>query len=149
MHNFSNPSYAAQALQMAGSELARINQDLAQQGKHKNRASLASEFLADFQRASLASEFAKQLRNQIANFDQSLDEKHEVGMKLVSFGSSIKLHVSDVGYCNPGTILFWGLIEDGNKVELIQHVSQVSLLLIAVPKLKPEEPKRPIGFIKN
>ena len=43
----------------------------------------------------------------------------------------------------------WGQFGDGRKFELIQHYSQVSVLLVAVPKMK-DEPRR-IGFelLKN
>jgi hypothetical protein len=41
-------------------------------------------------------------------------------------------------------ILFLGQFPDGRRFELIQHYSQVSMLLVAVPKMK-EEPRR-IGF---
>jgi hypothetical protein len=36
--------------------------------------------------------------------------------------------------------------KDGDAVELIQHVSQISFLAVKVPKLNPDEPKRPFGF---
>ena len=41
---------------------------------------------------------------------------------------------------------FYGRDEDGAKTQLIQHVSQLSVTLRAVPKLAEEEPPRRIGF---
>ncbi len=117
---------------------------------HRNSEAVDStNFLADLQRLNLASGFAKRLLLQITQFDAELDADHEVGMKLVSFGQSITFHVSDVGYYNPSLILFIGLTEDGNRVELVQHVSQISFLLTVLPKLHPEKPKRKIGFIQE
>lgn len=38
----------------------------------------------------LASEFHKRLVQMINDFDKNLDQEHEVGMRLVSFGKEIK-----------------------------------------------------------
>lgn len=93
-----------------------------------------------------ASEFYKRLVEMINDFDEDLDLEHEVGMRLVSYGQTVQFHIEDLGYYNPSLIRFYGRMEDGSRVELIQHVSQISFLLIAVKRLNPEEPKRPIGF---
>ena len=37
-------------------------------------------------------------------------------------------------------------MEDGLRTQLIQHVSQLNVLLRAVPKEQPEDPPRRIGF---
>jgi Family of unknown function (DUF6173) len=109
----------------------------------------STNLVADIHNESLASEFAKKLIGRLRSFDKALDSQQEVGMKLVSFGQTVKLHVSDVGYHNPGLIIFFGHTDEGHKLELVQHVSQISFLLLAFPKLKPEEPKRPVGFIQE
>ncbi|WNF35044.1 DUF6173 family protein [Bacillaceae bacterium IKA-2] len=93
---------------------------------------------------NLASESFEGLVKMINEFDQKLDEHHEVGMRLVSFGKSIQFHVEDLGYYNPSLIIFYGRTEDGQPLELIQHVSQISFLLMAVKRLSPEEPKKRI-----
>ncbi|WP_437828980.1 DUF6173 family protein [Niallia taxi] len=93
-----------------------------------------------------ASEFYKRLVEMINEFDDGLDSDHEVGMRLVSFGQTVKFHVQDLGFYNPSLIRFYGATEAGDKVELIQHVSQISFLLMSVKRLNPEEPKRKIGF---
>jgi uncharacterized protein DUF6173 len=96
--------------------------------------------------ANYASEFYERLVSRIEGFNEALDEEHEVGVTLVNFGgSSIVFHLSDLGYWNPSLITFYGVTDDGNPVELIQHVSQISVLLTKLPRL-PNEPKRVIGF---
>lgn len=96
--------------------------------------------------ANYASEFYARLVTRITEFNEALDDDHEVGVKLVKFGgSSMVFHLSDLGYYNPSLITFYGVTEDGNPVELIQHVSQISVLLTKLPRL-PNEPKRVIGF---
>jgi hypothetical protein len=93
-----------------------------------------------------ASAFHSRLKVLIERFDESLDEGHEVGIRLVSFGQAITFHLANVGYCNPSLMFFSGVTEDGNPVELIQHVSQISVLLMKVKRLDPTKPKPKIGF---
>ena len=82
---------------------------------------------------------------QIREFEDELDDNHEVALKLTSFGQSITLAVTDIGYANPSTLFFYGFV--GNqKATLIQHVSQLNFLLLAVEKSDPEKPARRIGF---
>lgn len=96
--------------------------------------------------SEMAEGYYDRLVEMINNFDKELDEEHEVGMRLVSFGQTIQFHVEDLGYYNPGLIRFYGKTEDGKEIELIQHISQISFLLMAVKRLNPEKPKKRIGF---
>ena len=96
--------------------------------------------------AHYASEFHKRLVSWINNYDSTLDQEHEVGIRLVSFGQSVVFHLKDIGYWNPSLISFSGFTEDGKPVELIQHVSQISVLLTTLPRKDPSAPKQPIGF---
>ncbi len=95
---------------------------------------------------NLASEFYKRLVEMINEFDDEIDNDEEVGIRLVSFGQTVQFHVENLGYYNPSLIIFHGRTENGEKIELIQHVSQISFLLMAVKRLNPKEPKRKIGF---
>jgi len=88
------------------------------------------------------------LRDYAQEFESSLDEQHEVGARLVSFGSTITFHVRQIGYSKPNIITFDGTTDEGDRVKLVQHVSQLSVLFIALP-LKVETKKRSIGFISN
>lgn len=94
----------------------------------------------------LASEFHKRLQKWIIEFDQSLDNDHEVGVQLVTFGQALVFHLQGMGYWNPFLISFAGVTEDGQPVELIQHVSQISILLMKLPRKDLDQPKKPIGF---
>ena len=98
---------------------------------------------------NLASEFHKRLLKWINEFDKSLDENYEVGVRLVSFGQSVTFHLKSIGYWNPSLILFSGFTENGEPVELIQHVSQISVLLVKVKRKDLLKPKRPIGFTQS
>lgn len=95
---------------------------------------------------NLASEFHHRLINWINDFHKSLDEDHEAGARLVSFGQSITFHIEDISWWNPSLISFVGKTENGEPVELIQHITQISVLLIKMKRPEPLTPKRPIGF---
>lgn len=110
------------------------------------KANESTNFLADFQRASLASNFAEKLTEAIGMFDETLDQDHEVGVRLVTFGQTVIFHVERIGFSNPALVFFHGTTDAGQRVALVQHVSQLSFLLIAMPKLDPNQPKRPFGF---
>lgn len=85
------------------------------------------------------------LCNYIKEFQDELDDDHEVGLQLASFGQSMLLNVTDIGYANPSLIHFYGYC-NGNKAHLIQHINQLNFVLISVPKAEPEKPARRIGF---
>ncbi len=102
--------------------------------------------LADTADANLASEFYKKLALWISDFDKGLDGRHEVGVRLVSFGQTLVFHLTDMTYWDPSLISFVGITDDGEPVELIQHISQISILLMKLPRLDTSCPKVPIGF---
>lgn len=95
---------------------------------------------------NLASEFYKRIVKMINQFEEELDQEHEVGARLVSFGQTVQFHITDIGYFNPSLIRFYGETETGEKIELVQHVTQISFLLMAINKPDPEVPARRIGF---
>ncbi|MEO1292757.1 MAG: DUF6173 family protein [Pseudomonadota bacterium] len=79
----------------------------------------------------------------IQNFEKHLDDDHEIGLGLVSGGAGV-LRISGMGYFAPDLVTFYGTDEGGRKTQLVQHVSQLNVMLKAAPKLK-EKPAR-IGF---
>jgi len=82
---------------------------------------------------------------RIKEFEENLDDQHEVAVKLASFGQSVTLSVTDIGFSNPSTLVFYGFVGD-QRAELIQHMSQLNFLLLSVQKADPEKPPRRIGF---
>jgi hypothetical protein len=87
----------------------------------------------------------ERLKKYIKEFEAGLDEDHEVGARLVSFGHALTFHVMDMGYHGPDIITFYGKNDSGEDVQLIQHTSQLSVLLVAVNK-QSAQPRR-IGFV--
>jgi hypothetical protein len=88
----------------------------------------------------------KELQSYIEEFEGSLNADEEVGAQLVTFGQDVKFHIKNVGYAMPSLIHFDGVLENGSRVRLVQNVTQLSVLFIAMP-LKAGEERRPIGFV--
>jgi hypothetical protein len=87
----------------------------------------------------------QRLVNQIVEFEKNLGPDHEIGGRFVEGPGSEPLHISNVASWGPDMVLFMGQFPDGRRFELMQHYSQVSVLLVAVPKLTDDPPRR-IGF---
>lgn len=82
----------------------------------------------------------------IAAFEKTLDAEHEVGFHLVSTSGGQTMHVLDVGFWAPDLVLFFGRTGDGSPIQLMQHVTQVNLMLVAAKKEAPEAAPNRIGF---
>ena len=81
----------------------------------------------------------------IQNFEKQLDNDHEVGLGLTS-GNTGVIRIEGLGYYDPDIITYYGVNGSGVKTQLIQHVSQLNVSLVASPKhIDQPEPKR-IGF---
>ena len=81
----------------------------------------------------------------IRQFESQLDGQQEIAMGFASDESGV-LRIEGLGFFDPDIITFYGRDEDGAKTQLIQHVSQLSVTLRAVPKITPADPPRRIGF---
>lgn len=81
----------------------------------------------------------------IRNFETQLDATQEVAMGFTG-GQAGVLQIEGVGFFDPDIVTFYGRDEEGVKTQLIQHVSQLNVMLRAVPKMEPEQPPRRIGF---
>lgn len=83
---------------------------------------------------------------QIREFQDSINPDEEVAAYLASFGTRVIVLIEHVGYQNPYYIVFDGInAETGQRVRLVQHTSQTSVLLMAAKVEEPRKPRR-IGF---
>jgi hypothetical protein len=81
----------------------------------------------------------------IQNFEKTLDNEEEVAMGFVGSDAGV-LKIEGMGYFDPDIITFYGSDPAGGKTQLVQHVSQLSVILRTLPKPKAQaEPER-IGF---
>ena len=87
----------------------------------------------------------EKIKEQIEDFQANLADDVDVCVALASFGTNMIMQVTDIGYQNPDMLYFYGYI-NGNETQLIQHVSQLNFILMAVKNEEPERPPRRIGF---
>jgi len=81
----------------------------------------------------------------IQNFEKQLNNDEEVGMGFVG-GDAGVIKIEGLGFYDPDLITFYGSDGSGAKTQLIQHVSQLNVMLRASPKeVDQAEPNR-IGF---
>lgn len=78
----------------------------------------------------------------IRNFEKTLDDEHEIAMGFTDTGAGF-LRIEGLGYFDPDIVTFYGTDQGGGRVQLVQHVSQLNVLLRAMPKaVEAEEPRR-------
>jgi hypothetical protein len=97
--------------------------------------------------SSPAESVFRRLVMYIRDFEAQLDPNQEIGGRMVSFGPMLQFHILDIGYWGPDIITFDGLDEGGHHVKLIQNISQLNVLLVAMPQRKPQEEAHRIGFL--
>ena len=81
----------------------------------------------------------------LKNFEEQLDNDHEIAMGFTG-GDAGVLRIEGMGYFDPDIVTFYGSDPTGAKTQLIQHVTQMNVMLRALPKaVEQAEPNR-IGF---
>lgn len=81
----------------------------------------------------------------IKNFEEQLDADQEVAMGFTG-GDAGVMRIEGMGFYAPDIITFYGTDPTGTKTQQIQHVSQLNVMLRALPKeVDQPEPTR-IGF---
>ena len=81
----------------------------------------------------------------IRNFESQLDATQEVAVGFAGSDAGV-LKIEGLGFYDPDMLSFYGTDDAGAKTQLIQHVTQLSVMLRAVPKAVPASPPRRIGF---
>jgi hypothetical protein len=81
----------------------------------------------------------------IKNFEEQLDAEHEIAMGFTG-SSTGALRIEGIGFFDPDIVTFYGSDDSGTKTQLIQHVSQLNVMLRALPKQAPEREAMRIGF---
>ncbi|MEI4196175.1 DUF6173 family protein [Roseovarius sp. E0-M6] len=81
----------------------------------------------------------------IQNFEKTLDNEHEVAMGFAGDTTGV-IRIEGMGFFDPDIVTFYGSDPAGSKTQLVQHVTQLSVMLRTLPKkVKQAEPER-IGF---
>tara|TARA_B100001179_G_scaffold220269_1_gene194603 strand:- start:293 stop:844 length:552 start_codon:yes stop_codon:yes gene_type:complete len=81
----------------------------------------------------------------IKNFEEQLDDSQEIAMGFTG-GQMGVLKIEGMGYFDPDIVTFYGSEPGGARTQLIQHVSQLNVMLRALPKPGEAEKPRRIGF---
>lgn len=81
----------------------------------------------------------------IKKFEETLDSDHEVAMGFTGGDAGI-LKIEGIGFFDPDIVTFFGIDPEGGRTQLVQHVTQLNVLLRALPKEVEAEPPRRIGF---
>jgi len=89
----------------------------------------------------LASTYHQLLVSRINDFNLGLDDDHEAGIKVFNGGQSLQFHLTGLMHADPSLISFSGATIQGSPIEIIQHISQVNIILVKLPRLEADKPK--------
>lgn len=81
----------------------------------------------------------------LKKFEESLDDEHEIAMGFAGADAGV-LKIEGMGYFDPDIVTFYGADTAGTKMQLVQHVSQLNVMLRAVAKEQETAPPNRIGF---
>ncbi len=81
----------------------------------------------------------------IQNFEKTLDSAHEIAMGFTG-GDAGVMRIEGMGYFDPDIVTFYGSDPTGAKTQLVQHVTQLNVMLRALPKKVEEAEPARIGF---
>ena len=84
------------------------------------------------------------LKEQIQEFETTLDPDKQVGLWFTNFGQSVLMQVTKITYKDPVLMIFKGFV-NGKESTLIQHINQLNFLLTTIDK-EPDKPRMKIGF---
>ena len=80
----------------------------------------------------------------INEFEAELEPNEEIGARVAHFGQAITIAIDGLSSHNPYLIKIHGTTQNGDRCTLLQHMNQVSILLVALPA--KHDPPRRIGF---
>jgi hypothetical protein len=81
----------------------------------------------------------------LQKFEEQLDGDHEVAMGFTGADAGV-LRIEGMGYFDPDIITFYGSDPAGSRMQHIQHVSQLNVILRASPKAVQGAAPNRIGF---
>ncbi len=81
----------------------------------------------------------------IQNFEEQLDGDQEVAMGFTGSDAGV-MRIEGLGYFDPDLVTFFGSTETGTRTQLIQHVTQLNVMLMALPKPQEQTEANRIGF---
>lgn len=82
----------------------------------------------------------------IKEFEENLPENSMSSNKFIIFGNEL-VAIDYVTYQNPEIFIFNGTTIEGEPVQIMQHISQLNILLMATRKTESQVTVRKIGFL--
>jgi hypothetical protein len=83
----------------------------------------------------------------IQKFEESLGDGDEIAMAFTGGdGLADAVRIEGMGFFAPDLLSFYGRDATGARTQIVQHVSQLTVRLRALPKPEPEVAPRRIGF---
>lgn len=83
--------------------------------------------------------------HHIIEFEKILSPDQEIGGRFVSAPKEGVFHIENISYAGGDMLIFHGHDSESRPIMLLQHYSQMSVLLCAIPKEKDKA--RRIGFL--
>ncbi|MBR2207921.1 MAG: hypothetical protein IJ859_03835 [Synergistaceae bacterium] len=90
-----------------------------------------------------------QLMQIVKDFEETLNDEQETGLKIISLGNASIYYVKEIDYRSPYILVFHCVTQNGEKAVILQHYSQLNFVLIVLPKLNAEKSARRVGFITH
>ena len=125
--------------------LPRVHEVRTQAGDEACLDDMPAGMKTPVERKSAARWAYERLILYIQNFEKQLDGEHEVGMGMAG-GELGVLRIEGMGYFDPDIVTFYGSDASGARTQLIQHVTQLNVMLRAAPKPQGRAEPARIGF---
>lgn len=111
------------------------------------KADQASQLVPDKpERAKSPAEWAyERLILYIRNFEKLLDAEHEIAIGFTGSDAGI-MRIEGMGFFDPDIVTFYGSDAAGARTQLVQHVTQLNVMLRALPKPRDRAEPQRIGF---
>ncbi|MGJ8544243.1 MAG: DUF6173 family protein [Sulfitobacter sp.] len=81
----------------------------------------------------------------LRKFEEQLNSDQEVAMGFTGADAGV-LRIEGMGYFDPDIVTFYGTDPQGGRMQHIQHVSQLNVILRALPKVVQDAEPNRIGF---
>ncbi|NCO87403.1 MAG: hypothetical protein GW886_12315 [Rhodobacterales bacterium] len=81
----------------------------------------------------------------IRNFEARLNNDEEIAMGFAGSDTGV-IRIEGNGYFDPDIVTFYGTDEEGGRTQLIQHVTQLNVMLRALPRPGAQAAPQRIGF---
>ena len=83
---------------------------------------------------------------RINDLHKSLDNNHEVGIKIDRSGKEVVFYIDHIAHQNQSMIYFKGHTENGRLIHFVKPPSELKIALKPLQRRTTDAPKSPFGF---